>query len=192
MGVIDLDARVKKLEQDAGGGAVIDQLEAAVTALEETVNGDGDTDLGLVGDVADLDEQINGDGETDFGLAGDVEALETAIAAAPTTVSDLSSGLTSTATWVDTVKLYAYGSLRLLTMKTSWNVPTDYTTAVVIPSGSIPSNNTACACAMTNTADFAKGGFAIVQTDGNVKMAVRQGLSNLGTNGVLMFAIWTV
>ena len=53
MGVIDLDARVKKLEQDAGG-AVIDQLEAAVTALEETINGDGETDLGLVGDVAAL------------------------------------------------------------------------------------------------------------------------------------------
>lgn len=35
MGVIDLDARVKKLEQDGTGGAVIDQLEAAVTALEE-------------------------------------------------------------------------------------------------------------------------------------------------------------
>lgn len=79
MGVIDLDARVKKLEQDAGGGAVIDQLEAAVTALEETVNGDGDTNLGLVGDVAALDEQINGDGETDFGLVGDVASLATAI-----------------------------------------------------------------------------------------------------------------
>lgn len=79
MGVIDLDARVKKLEQEAGGGAVIDQLEAAVTALEETVNGDGETDLGLVGDVAALDEQINGDGETDFGLAGDVAELAEAV-----------------------------------------------------------------------------------------------------------------
>lgn len=38
MGVIDLDARVKKLEQGGGGGVdptVIDQLEAAVTDLEE-------------------------------------------------------------------------------------------------------------------------------------------------------------
>lgn len=37
MGVIDLDARVKKLEQGGGGmdPAVIDQLEAAVTALED-------------------------------------------------------------------------------------------------------------------------------------------------------------
>lgn len=42
MGVIDLDARVKKLEQDGTGGAVIDQLEATVTALE--------------GDVEDLQE----------------------------------------------------------------------------------------------------------------------------------------
>lgn len=54
MGVIDLDARVKKLEKDGTGGAVIDQLEAAVTSLEETVNGNGETDLGLVGDVAAL------------------------------------------------------------------------------------------------------------------------------------------
>ena len=37
MGVIDLDARVKKLEQEGAGGAVIDQLEAAVTALEGDV-----------------------------------------------------------------------------------------------------------------------------------------------------------
>lgn len=47
MGVIDLDARVKKLEQ--GGGAVgpeIDQLEAAVTSLENTVDG-------LIEDVSD-------------------------------------------------------------------------------------------------------------------------------------------
>ena len=58
MGVIDLDARVKKLEAGGGGGAdpgVIDQLEAAVTDLEETVNGNGETDFGLVGDVATLE-----------------------------------------------------------------------------------------------------------------------------------------
>ena len=35
MGVIDLDARVKKLEQGGAGSAEIDQIEAAVTALEE-------------------------------------------------------------------------------------------------------------------------------------------------------------
>ena len=55
MGVIDLDARVKKLEAEGTGGAVIDQLEAAVTSLEETVNGNGETDFGLVGDVAALE-----------------------------------------------------------------------------------------------------------------------------------------
>ena len=41
MGVIDLDARVKKLESGESGGVdptVIDQLEVAVTALEETVS----------------------------------------------------------------------------------------------------------------------------------------------------------
>ena len=37
MGVIDLDRRVKKLEQEGTGGGVIDQLEAAVTALESDV-----------------------------------------------------------------------------------------------------------------------------------------------------------
>lgn len=58
MGVIDLDARVKKLEQEAGGGAVIDQLEAAVTALEEQINGDGETDLGLAGDVETLETAV--------------------------------------------------------------------------------------------------------------------------------------
>ena len=61
MGVIDLDARVKKLESGESGGVdptVIDQLEAAVTALEETVNGDGETDFGLVGDVAALETTV--------------------------------------------------------------------------------------------------------------------------------------
>ena len=45
MGVIDLDARVKKLEQ-GGGGAEIDQIEADLTALENTVDG-------LIEDVSD-------------------------------------------------------------------------------------------------------------------------------------------
>ena len=93
MGVIDLDARVKKLEQEAGGGAVIDQLEAAVTALEETVNGDGDTDLGLVGDVAALNEQINGDGETDLGRAGDVAELQQSIPG-PAVKTAVTTGIT--------------------------------------------------------------------------------------------------
>lgn len=56
MGVIDLDARVKKLEQEAGGGAAIDQIEAELTALDEQINGDGETDLGLAGDVEALKE----------------------------------------------------------------------------------------------------------------------------------------
>ena len=62
MGVIDLNARVTALEDtDSTVGAVIDQIEAAVTALEETVNGNGDTDLGLVGDVAALEEALPND-----------------------------------------------------------------------------------------------------------------------------------
>lgn len=58
MGVIDLDARVRKLEQGGGGGAEIDQIEAALTALEEQINGDGETDLGLAGDVSDLEDAV--------------------------------------------------------------------------------------------------------------------------------------
>lgn len=54
MGVIDLDARVKKLEADSGSSAEIDQIEAAVTALENTVSGNGTTTFGLEGDVAAL------------------------------------------------------------------------------------------------------------------------------------------
>ena len=54
MGVIDLDARVKKLEEGGTGGAVIDQLEAEVTALDEQINGNGETSFGLAGDVSDL------------------------------------------------------------------------------------------------------------------------------------------
>ena len=76
MGVIDLDARVKKLEQGGGGAdpTVINQIEADLTALDEQINGDGDTDLDLAGDVAELDVQINGDGENP-GLAGNVATL---------------------------------------------------------------------------------------------------------------------
>lgn len=95
MGVIDLDKRVKKLEAGGGGGAdpgVIDQLEAAVTDLEETINGDGETDLGLVGDVAALEETVNGDGETSFGLVGDVAALKTGGTPVRTAVTTLTSG----------------------------------------------------------------------------------------------------
>ena len=84
MGVIDLDARVKKLEQGGGGidPTVIDQLEAAVIDLEETVNGDGETDLGLVGDVAALQDSL--------------EAL-----------SEYSGTETKIGTWVDGKDLYA-------------------------------------------------------------------------------------
>ena len=98
MGVIDLDARVKKLEEGGGGAdpGVIDQLESAVTALEETVNGDGDTDLGLVGDVATLEETIYGDGDTDLGLVGDLAALTEVVNAGVkpvrTPVTTLTSG----------------------------------------------------------------------------------------------------
>ena len=55
MGVIDLDARVKKLEQDGGGlASVVDQIDSDLTALDEQINGDGETDFGLAGDVAEL------------------------------------------------------------------------------------------------------------------------------------------
>lgn len=60
MGVIDLDARVRKLEQEGAGGAVIDQIEAELTALDEQINGDGELDLGLAGDVAALELDVGG------------------------------------------------------------------------------------------------------------------------------------
>lgn len=58
MGVIDLNARVTALEKNGAGGAELDQIEADLTALEETVNGNGETDLGLVGDVAALENMF--------------------------------------------------------------------------------------------------------------------------------------
>lgn len=39
MGVIDLDARVKALEENSGNSAEIDQIESDLTALENTVSG---------------------------------------------------------------------------------------------------------------------------------------------------------
>ena len=55
MGVINLNDRVDKLEESTTSlGSVTDQIDAEVTALDEQINGDGDTDLGLAGDVADL------------------------------------------------------------------------------------------------------------------------------------------
>jgi hypothetical protein len=84
MGVIDLNARVKALEENSGNSAEIDQIEAAVTALEETVNGDGDTDLGLVGDVADLQEDV---GELQTAVSG-----ITPVSYAKTTISSVKTG----------------------------------------------------------------------------------------------------
>lgn len=46
MGVIDLNARVRALEENAGNSQEIDQIEADLTALEETVDG-------LIEDVSD-------------------------------------------------------------------------------------------------------------------------------------------
>ena len=55
MGVINLNARVDALEESTTSlGSATDQIGAEVTALDEQINGDGDTDLGLAGDVADL------------------------------------------------------------------------------------------------------------------------------------------
>ena len=64
MGVIDLNARVTALEKNGAGGAEIDQIEADLTALEEQINGDGETDLGLAGDVAAIAEDITADAFT--------------------------------------------------------------------------------------------------------------------------------
>lgn len=80
MGVINLNDRVDKLEESTASlGSVTDQIDAEVTALDEQINGDGETDLGLAGAVTALNEQINGDGDTDLGLAGDVADLSAAL-----------------------------------------------------------------------------------------------------------------
>lgn len=108
MGVIDLDARVKKLEAGESGGVdpdVIDQLEAAVTDLEETVNGDGETDFGLVGDVAALETTVNGDGDTNLGLVGDVAALQSEIENLPVGIN-YSTTEKEVGTWTDGKKVY--------------------------------------------------------------------------------------
>lgn len=96
MGVIDLDARVKKLEE-GGGGAEIDQIEADLTALENVVSGNGETTFGLEGDVAALETTVNGDGETSFGLVGDVADLGIAVGNLCKDVTDkftLNTGIT--------------------------------------------------------------------------------------------------
>lgn len=67
MGVIDLDARVKKLEQEGTGGAVIDQLEAAVTAIENE----------LTVTVTDVTDDITTDPEIIFeGVTCELAVLE--------------------------------------------------------------------------------------------------------------------
>lgn len=55
MGVIDLDKRVRKLEQDGAGGAVVDQLEAAVTAIENELTV---TVTDISGDLETLPEGV--------------------------------------------------------------------------------------------------------------------------------------
>lgn len=58
MGVIDLDKRVKKLEQDGAGGAELDQLEAAVTAIENELTV---TVTDISGDLETLPEGVTAD-----------------------------------------------------------------------------------------------------------------------------------
>ena len=55
MGVIDLDKRVRKLEQEGTGGAVVDQLEAAVTAIENELTV---TVTDISGDLETLPEGV--------------------------------------------------------------------------------------------------------------------------------------
>lgn len=58
MGVIDLDKRVRKLEQEGTGGAVVDQLEAAVTAIENELTV---TSTDISGDLETLPEGVTVD-----------------------------------------------------------------------------------------------------------------------------------
>lgn len=67
MGVIDLDRRIKKLEQDGAGSAELDQLEAAVTAIENE----------LTVTVTDVTDDITTDPEIIMeGVTCDLAVLE--------------------------------------------------------------------------------------------------------------------
>ena len=143
MGVIDLDARVKKLEQDAGGGAVIDQIEAELTALEE---------------------QINGDGETDLGLAGDVEALTTKLIAV-----DVTSELTDKANCVTDAHMFKLAdNVFTLSVKVDNTLSSsDWAMLCKFPAAyGIPANvQVAANIAYGNAANVGKGGSAFVEGD---------------------------
>ena len=60
MGVVHNKAAIDELrkEIESGGGGSVAELTARVDDLDETVNGDGETSFGLVGDVADLQTAI--------------------------------------------------------------------------------------------------------------------------------------
>ena len=170
MGVIDLDARVKKLEAGGGGGAdpgVIDQLEAAVTDLEETVNGNG---------------------ETDFGLVGDVAALEAAVP----TVTDLSASLTGAASFTTSASLIKYGNLRVLDVLMDKYLPTTTTSAVTIPEGERPSRTIGAAVSVTYSGDVSKRIMALITPAGAVNVVGNSALANNDEAGAALHATWIV
>ena len=166
MGVIDLDARVKKLEQGGGGGAEIDQIEADLTALEE---------------------QINGDGETDFGLAGDVSDIQADLVSV-----DLSSLLTGKAAVVTDAKLRKYGNVYEISILTDKTVATTLTSMVTLPVEARPTVKFGAAVTMLDISDVSKRAIAIVNTDGTVTAAPNQSLTNSETAGLAIHATWIV
>ena len=168
MGVIDLNARVKALEEAGSADIpVIDELEATVTAL---------------------DEQINGDGETDLGLTGDVAALETAIP----TAEDISSQLTGAASCVTSATLHKYGNLYELSVLTDKTATTTLTSMVTLPVAARPTEKFAAAASMLDITDVSKRAIAIVNTDGTVTAAPNQALANTETAGIAIHATWIV
>lgn len=61
MGVVHNKAEIDELRElvESGGGGSVEELTEKVNTLDETVNGDGETSFGLVGDVAELQTAVS-------------------------------------------------------------------------------------------------------------------------------------
>lgn len=175
MGVIDLDARVKKLEQ-GGGSAEIDQIEADLTALENVVSGNGETTFGLVGDVATLDETVNGDGETSFGLVGDVSALETA-------VGNLGSKDVTDKFTLNTALTYASGSPKYAVTQIGDLCFLQFEASIQNGAGSIGQDTTLGTLDSSIRPGFEAGGHCIGSGGGTYNCRVTTGGSVVETGG---------
>lgn len=161
MGVIDLDARVKKLEQ-GGGGEEIDQIEADLTALENTVNGNG---------------------ETDFGLVGDVDALETSVGALETAVGNLGSKDVTDKFTLNTGITYASGSPKYAVTQIGDLCFLQFEASIQNGAGSIGQDTTLGTLDSSIRPGFEAGGHCIGSGGGTYNCRVTTGGSVVETGG---------